>query len=392
MVLFGNRPRERRGVGPADHPRRRAGAGPLRLHLRDLRLAWRRRDLDQLPGHLARSTSRWRSAYYLHGGWKKARMTAGERPDTDECTEEALATREPGGALNPPAELHQGAGAMIDSVRRRGDAKAARMICFLPSLAHAPRPLERMDALDARREPASPVRFHLAAVHLRGPRLRGADRRRFPASAAGASTVSAPRRAKPPTSASRASRSSPTRRKSCAPSDAEEALNSDNLICRAIKAIKDAVPEIGVLTDVALDPYTAHGHDGMIDGRATSSTTRRSRSSSSRRWSRPRPAPTSSPLRHDGRPRRSDPQGARGEGHQNVAIMAYAAKYASAFYGPFREAVGSLGRLKGRQARLPDGPGEHRGSAARGRARPRRRRRLRDGQARAALSRRRARG
>src|ERR1043165_6145273 len=46
---------------------------------------------------------------------------------------------------------------------------------------------------------------------------------------------------------------------------AEEALNSDNLICRAIKAIKDAAPEIGVLTDVALDPYTAHGHDGIVD-------------------------------------------------------------------------------------------------------------------------------
>src|SRR5215213_8318014 len=46
---------------------------------------------------------------------------------------------------------------------------------------------------------------------------------------------------------------------------AEEALNTDNLICRAIKAIKDAAPEVGVLTDVALDPYTAHGHDGLID-------------------------------------------------------------------------------------------------------------------------------
>src|SRR3954453_14113911 len=47
--------------------------------------------------------------------------------------------------------------------------------------------------------------------------------------------------------------------------DAREALNKDNLICRAIKAIKDSVPEIGVLTDVALDPYTAHGHDGLVD-------------------------------------------------------------------------------------------------------------------------------
>src|SRR5919112_1219494 len=51
--------------------------------------------------------------------------------------------------------------------------------------------------------------------------------------------------------------------------DAQEALNRDNLICRAIKAIKDAVPEIGVLTDVALDPYTSHGHDGLTDDRGT---------------------------------------------------------------------------------------------------------------------------
>ena len=47
--------------------------------------------------------------------------------------------------------------------------------------------------------------------------------------------------------------------------DGREALNPDNLICRAIKAIKDAAPEIGILTDVALDPYTEHGHDGLID-------------------------------------------------------------------------------------------------------------------------------
>jgi porphobilinogen synthase len=47
--------------------------------------------------------------------------------------------------------------------------------------------------------------------------------------------------------------------------DGREALNPDNLMCRAIRAIKDAVPEIGVLTDVALDPYTSHGHDGLVD-------------------------------------------------------------------------------------------------------------------------------
>ena len=77
--------------------------------------------------------------------------------------------------------------------------------------------------------------------------------------------------------------------------DAREALNPDNLICRAIRAIKDAVPEIGVLTDVALDPYTAHGHDGLIDdARLRPQRRDQSRCWSSRRWSRPRPGPTSS--------------------------------------------------------------------------------------------------
>src|ERR1700754_3242850 len=49
--------------------------------------------------------------------------------------------------------------------------------------------------------------------------------------------------------------------------DAREALNPDNLICQAVKAAKDAAPEVGVLTDVALDPYTSHGHDGIVDGK-----------------------------------------------------------------------------------------------------------------------------
>ena len=77
---------------------------------------------------------------------------------------------------------------------------------------------------------------------------------------------------------------------------AEEALNRDNLICRAIKAIKDAVPDIGVLTDVALDPYTAHGHDGIVDaaGNVINDDTVEILGRAGAR-SRPRPAPTSSP-------------------------------------------------------------------------------------------------
>ena len=76
--------------------------------------------------------------------------------------------------------------------------------------------------------------------------------------------------------------------------DGREALNPDNLICRAIRAIKDAVPDIGVLTDVALDPYTVHGHDGLVDERGCVVNDRTARCWSSRRWSRPPPAPTSS--------------------------------------------------------------------------------------------------
>ena len=96
--------------------------------------------------------------------------------------------------------------------------------------------------------------------------LRGADRDRCRASAAGRVDRIAERgEGGALTSAFPASRSSRTRPTNLRTEDAREALNPDNLICRAIKAIKDAVPEIGVLTDVALDPYTAHGHDGLID-------------------------------------------------------------------------------------------------------------------------------
>jgi porphobilinogen synthase len=129
---------------------------------------------------------------------------------------------------------------------------------------------------------------------------------------------------------------------------AEEALNRDNLICRAIRAIKDAAPEVGVLTDVALDPYTAHGHDGLIDelGNVINDDTveilvRQALVQADAGADIVAPSDMM-----DGRV--GAIRAALEEaGHQNVAIMAYAAKYASAFYGPFREAVGSLGRLKG---------------------------------------------
>src|SRR3982751_4603775 len=130
--------------------------------------------------------------------------------------------------------------------------------------------------------------------------------------------------------------------------DAREALNPDNLICRATKAIKDAVPEIGVLTDVALDPYTSHGHDGMVDelGWVINDDTVSILVDQAVVQAEAGADIIAPSDMMDGRGAalRTALEDGR---HQNVAIMAYAAKYASAVYGPFREAVGSLGRLKG---------------------------------------------
>lgn len=130
--------------------------------------------------------------------------------------------------------------------------------------------------------------------------------------------------------------------------DGAEALNPDNLMCRAIRAIKDAVPEIGVLTDVALDPYTSHGHDGIVDANGyvlndeTSDALVRQAVVQAEAGS-DIVAPSDMMDGRVGAIR----EGLEGAGHVNVQIMAYAAKYASAFYGPFRDAVGSRGLLKG---------------------------------------------
>ena len=129
---------------------------------------------------------------------------------------------------------------------------------------------------------------------------------------------------------------------------AEEALNPDNLICRAIKAIKDAVPEIGVLTDVALDPYTADGHDGIADanGRVLNDETKAILVEQSLVQAAAGADIVAPSDMMDGRVA-AIREGLERDGRCDVAIMAYAAKYASAFYGPFRDAVGSRGLLKG---------------------------------------------
>ena len=130
--------------------------------------------------------------------------------------------------------------------------------------------------------------------------------------------------------------------------DAREAFNPDNLICRAIRAIKDAVPEVGVLTDVALDPYTAHGHDGLTDdrGRVLNDETSAVLVEQALVQAAAGADIVAPSDMMDGRVG-AIRAGLEREGHTEVAIMAYAAKYASAFYGPFRDAVGSRGLLKG---------------------------------------------
>jgi len=130
--------------------------------------------------------------------------------------------------------------------------------------------------------------------------------------------------------------------------DAREALNPDNLICRAIKAIKNAVPEVGVLTDVALDPYTAHGHDGLTDerGRVLNDETTKVLVEQALVQAAAGADIVAPSDMMDGRVG-AIRAGLERDGHVDAAIMAYAAKYASAFYGPFRDAVGSRGLLKG---------------------------------------------
>ena len=131
--------------------------------------------------------------------------------------------------------------------------------------------------------------------------------------------------------------------------DGTEALNPDNLMCRAIRAIKAAHGDaIGILTDVALDPYTSHGQDGLIDdngyvlnddtvGVLVDQAVNQARAGADII------APSDMMDGRIGAIRRALEM----DGHVNVQIMSYAAKYASAFYGPFRDAVGSRGLLKG---------------------------------------------
>jgi porphobilinogen synthase len=129
--------------------------------------------------------------------------------------------------------------------------------------------------------------------------------------------------------------------------DGREAANPDNLVCRAVRAIKKAVPDIGIMCDVALDPYTSHGHDGvLIDGYVANDVTVEVLVKQSMVQAEAGCDILAPSDMMDGR------IGAiraalEAKGLHDVILLAYAAKYASAFYGPFRDAVGSAKALTG---------------------------------------------
>jgi porphobilinogen synthase len=136
-----------------------------------------------------------------------------------------------------------------------------------------------------------------------------------------------------------------------------EALNPENLVCQAIRAIKKEVPEIGILCDVALDPYTSHGHDGLLHGgeiindETVEVLVKQALVEAEAGCDIIAPSDMM-----DGR------VGAiraalDAAGRTDVQIMAYAAKYASAFYGPFRDAVGSAKTLSGDKRTYQMDPG-----------------------------------
>tara|TARA_R110001592_G_scaffold44644_6_gene143420 strand:- start:19914 stop:20873 length:960 start_codon:yes stop_codon:yes gene_type:complete len=129
---------------------------------------------------------------------------------------------------------------------------------------------------------------------------------------------------------------------------AEEAYNPNGLAQNAIKAIKDAAPELGVITDVALDPYTTHGQDGIIDDKGYVLNDRTSeilclQAKAQADAGADIVAPSDMMDGRIGAIR----QTLESAGHINTCILSYAAKYASAYYGPFRDAVGSAGNLGG---------------------------------------------
>ena len=128
----------------------------------------------------------------------------------------------------------------------------------------------------------------------------------------------------------------------------EEALNPDNLVCRALRAMRESGAQVGLLTDVALDPYTSHGHDGLVDegGHVLNDPTVEMLVGQALNQARAGADIVAPSDMMDGRVA-AIRRALEADGHTDVQIMAYSAKYASGFYGPFRDAVGAGGYLKG---------------------------------------------
>jgi porphobilinogen synthase len=130
--------------------------------------------------------------------------------------------------------------------------------------------------------------------------------------------------------------------------DAREAYNPDGLVPRVVAVLKEALPDLGIVTDIALDPYTCHGQDGLIDDAGyvmndeTVAVLQRQAITHARAGA-DMVAPSDMMDGRIGAVRRALDAG----GHIHTRIMAYSAKYASSFYGPFRDAVGSAGNLGG---------------------------------------------
>ena len=152
-------------------------------------------------------------------------------------------------------------------------------------------------------------------------------------------------------------RCSPTPTRACATRPGAKRSIPDNLVCHAIRAIKKEFPEIGILCDVALDPYTSHGHDGLLrDGEIINDETvavlvKQALCEAEAGCDIIAPSDMM-----DGRVG-AIRQALDDAGRHDVQIMAYAAKYASAFYGPFRDAVGSAKTLTGDKRTYQMDPG-----------------------------------
>ena len=130
--------------------------------------------------------------------------------------------------------------------------------------------------------------------------------------------------------------------------DARESYSPDGLVQRAVRSLKDALPDLAIITDIALDPYTVHGQDGIIDrsgyvlNDVTSETLVRQALSHAEAGA-DIVAPSDMMDGRIGAIRKA----LESAGHPNTLILSYAAKYASSYYGPFRDAVGSAGNIKG---------------------------------------------